>query len=468
MSPPTSPSGPLRAFAARLRSGAQGSEKGVRDVAALTLPQVVKALTGFITSIWLTRGLGPSGLGQYALVMSVSETVVGLSDLGIGQTAVRYASLAASRNDTEGQVAVLRWAFRIRIALVGMMVVALFIAAPFLAETVWHAAGLAPVIRIGLLTAIFTAFAVVPVLYFQSLRKFGMNSAVQIGQTVISFIGIAVLAWFSLWDISLVVGVVAGAAALGTFVFLTIVPRRIWWPPIGTREERKGSWLAQWRVPRVVTGGQEKMDPTNANAFAIYLILSTVIVLVTLRLDVWLMGILLTKSDIGHYNAGMRLALPLTMVLGAFTTALWPRASALTTPPQARALIRKTIGGSLLLAAGGVLYAFTVPYLAPVLFGAEYEASVPVSRVLALGYAVAMLGNPVSVIGYGLGLARYYWITNILQMLVVVIMLLWLLPLWGPVAAAVTFVVNNAVGGLVNGALLWRRVRQLAPAPEGQ
>src|SRR5512147_1459640 len=124
---------------------------GVRDVTALTLPQVLKGITGFVTSIWLTRGLGPAGLGQYALVTSVSEAVVGLSDLGIGQTAVRYASLAVSRNDSQGQSAVLRWAFRVRLALVAVMVLGLFVLAPVLADRIWHDPGLAPLIRFGLL-----------------------------------------------------------------------------------------------------------------------------------------------------------------------------------------------------------------------------------------------------------------------------------------------------------------------------
>jgi len=59
------------------------SQKGIRDVVILMLPQGVALVTGFITTILIARGLGPTGLGQYALVMSVAGIAASLSDMKV-------------------------------------------------------------------------------------------------------------------------------------------------------------------------------------------------------------------------------------------------------------------------------------------------------------------------------------------------------------------------------------------------
>lgn len=433
----------------------------VRDMAAVSLPQFVKALTGFVTSVWLTRGLGPAGLGQYALVLSVSDSVVGLSDLGIGQTAIRYSSLAWSRGELSRQAAVLRWAFRTRLTLVAFMVTVLYLAAPFLSSVVWHLQGLTSLIRIALLISVFGTLASVPIVYYQSLRRFEMNAIVQICQNLTSFLGIALLALLGLWSVPLVVAVTAIAAGVGAVIFLYLVPREIWWPRITTRVRPAIRWEAIWRIPRLEGGMQGNLDPTSADRFAVYLFLSTLIVLITLRLDIWLMGVYLDDRQIGLYNAATRLSLPLTVILGALTTALWPRVSTVTTVAGVRTLLRRTMKASVVIAAGGLVYALTVPFLVPVFFGPAYRDSMVLTQLVSIGYCVGLLANPVTVVGYSLGLARFYWITNLIQFAVVTVLLVLLLPRFGALAAAFTFIANAATGALINGFVLWMKTRQL-------
>ena len=90
------------------------SLKAIEDVIVSAFPGMAGLLTGAITAALIARGLGPFGMGQYALVISISSFTGGLSDMGIGQTAIRYASRAASQGDVEGQFAILRWTFRLR------------------------------------------------------------------------------------------------------------------------------------------------------------------------------------------------------------------------------------------------------------------------------------------------------------------------------------------------------------------
>jgi O-antigen/teichoic acid export membrane protein len=443
-----------------LKSLLLSSEKGIRDLMILLVPQAAKAVSGFFTSVLLSRGLGPTGLGGYALILSLSDMVNSLSDLGIGQTALRYASLAYSQRDTDGQASVLRWAFRLRMLLVIVMVAALFVAAPFLERSIWHIGGLGPLIRMSLMLSILGAVASVPAIYFQSTRKFGMYTALISAQSLFSLLGVAILAYLNMWSVGSVIGVSIVAGAATAVLSLVFVPRSIWIPRVRSGDFKRITWRQGVRVPSVAVSS-EKLDSTSASRFALFLLLSTFVVLVTLKLDVWLMGFFLNEREIGLYNAAARLALPLGMLLNSVTLALWPRMSALTSPAAVRSMFGKTLMGSVMLAGISLVYAAFVPLLAPLLFGPEFGETTRLCQILSVGYCVAILGNPVAVIGYSLGLAKFYWITNLIQMLFVIVLLVTLLPRIGALGAALTFVANALVGGIINGYAVWAKVRRI-------
>jgi O-antigen/teichoic acid export membrane protein len=447
----------------RLKSFAGSSRKGIADVLVSLVPQATKSLLGFLSSILLARGLGPSGMGQFALVQSVTDTVTSLSDPGVSQTAIRYAAIAVSRGDTDGQLAVLRWAFRLRLAAVAGLAAIIFLLVPSVAEELWHSGELAPLMRIGLGTAIFLSLGAVPVIYFQSLQRFGMNALILTGQGLATFVGVVVLALFGLLSVERVVVVTAAAALVAAAVSAVLLPRRALVAP-RSADVPGGGIRAFWRVPSSARPHDQGLAGDKPEQFAFYLLLSTVIVMITVRLDLWLMGIYLEQSQIGLYNIATRTALPLMFVLTAVSTALWPRASAVGTLAEVQALLRKTLKVSVLISAAGVVYAVAVPLLIPLLFGAAYEPSVVLSQIISLGYCIAIMANPMTMVGYSFGMARIYWMVNLLQLAVVALLLVLLLPRLGVLGAAFTFVANNLVGGLLNGYLVMRRSRSLRGA----
>lgn len=425
------------------------SHAGARDVVVGAIPQAVKALTGLAAAMLIARGLGPRGLGEYALVLSVASLTVGLSDLGVGQTAIRYASQAAARDDAAGHQAVIRWALRTRVALVAAISAVGFVLAPAISERVWHLPTLAPLLRLSLVIGIFEAIAAVPVIYFQSQRRFGRNAAVLVGQSLIAFAGIVALWMLDRWSVRDVVLVTLLTAAVGALAFLTLVPR--------------GAVVAPRGPPRPGVGRDRARE-----SFALYMVASSVIVLVTLRADVWMMGAALSEAEIGAYSAATRFMVPLSIALGALNTALWPRAAAAEGRDATVALLRRTFKLSCLLAAACVPYALVAPMLAPTLLGAEYEASVWLGQLLCLRGTLAILICPVGVVGFNLGLVNRYWLVNLLQLVAVVTINAWLLPLVGAVGAAIALIANDATGLLVLGWMIRREIRsgpRASPSP---
>jgi O-antigen/teichoic acid export membrane protein len=438
-----------------------GSRRGIRDVITLMIPQAVSVIVGLATSIAAARGLGPSGLGAYALVMSLSGIALALSDLGIGQTAVRYASRAVARQDVGGQHAILRWAFRIRLVLTALVTGALYLAAPVLASKVWHVEGLAPLLRLGLLSGVFAAIASVPNIYFQSLKMFQRTTIVTVGQTLISLAGILIVAWANAWSVHAVILATLVGNGIGALVFLLMVPRTALFT--GT----EGFLPTPERIRNLLRGPSQKNDVGERMAesapgiFAGFNLISTLVVMAVIRLDVWMMGIFLTDGDIGVYNVGARLAMPLAIILNAINAALWPRASAVRSVPEAVRMLRQTFRLSVVVAALALLYALIVPLLAPSLFGAAYARSVGLGQLLSLRYAFAILICPIGVVGYSLGMVRVYWWINIIQLVAVFLVNYLFLPHFGPTASALALLANEAIGVTLAGIMIARRIRGL-------
>ena len=443
-----------------LRSLFLGSRRGIRDVILLMIPQVVAVIAGIITSVLAARGLGPDDFGAYALVMSVAGIATVLSDLGIGQTAVRYASRAVARNDTGGQLTILRWAFRIRLILSFVITLVLYAAAPILAHA-WKAETLTPLLRLGLLGGVFNALASVPNIYFQSTKQFERNTIVTVGQTIISFAGIIVVAWLSIWSVEAILVATLAGVGIGTIAFLLMVPRAA----LVTGTE--GFLPSRRRIRDLLRGPVQVIAPTEAGVeatpgvFAGFNLVSMVLAMMITRADVWLMGLLLTKHDLGIYNAAGRFALPLTIVLNAINAALWPRASATKSSKETIVMLSQTFRLSAFVAAFGAVYALIAPLLAPVLFGSAYAESTTLGQILSLRYALAILICPLGVIGYSFGMVRIYWRINLIQLGAVLVINLVFLPRIGPVAAALALIVNELISVSIVGTLIMKRIRTL-------
>jgi len=440
------------------------SQSGIRDVLLLLAPQAVMVLTAFLTTLLVARGLGPAALGHYGLVLSVAGLAAAFSDMGIGQTAIRYAARAAAEGRTAEQMAVLRWALRLRIALVVVVAAVLAALAPLIAGRLWHAPELAPLIQMGLLGGVFTTLAAVPVVYYQSVRRFGRNATVQIGQALLGLAGVLLVGALGRWSVSALIAVSVVTAALGALVFLVMVPRAALMPPrgeAGATQVRRPFWSSPIEPSPTLAG----VTDGGPGAFAMYNMISTIVVMVTLRLDVWLMGVFGRPEQVGLYTVASRFALPLGLLLAAVGGALWPRASAHSDPRDALVLLKRTFQLSLPLGAAAVVYAVVVPLLTPWLFGSAYAGSRLLAQVLCVRYALAILIVPVGVIGYSLGLVRWYWIINLVQLVTVATINVVLLPRIGPMAAALALVVSEIVGVTLAGTLLLRRARQIAREP---
>jgi len=441
---------------------ALASRRGIRDTILSMIPQAVTVGAGAVSAILIARGLGPKGLGQYALVTSLSSLIISLSDLGIGQTAIRYSAQAAAAGDRVRHLAILRWAFRRRLMLTALITLGVFLLAPWLATTFWKDPSLVPIIRTALGIGVMGAISAVPTVYFQSLQRFAPNSLVSVGQTLITLAGIAGIALLGLWSVQAVILASLVATCIGAILFICLLPREALFSKVDfVGAKARGVWQALWRSPAGVAETALTAEATSPEQFAALMSGLALLSILTSRLDVWLMGNLLPQEQVGFYATAQRVAVPLYIVLNGITIALWPRVSAVSDPKELIPLLKKTLQLSALVIAGGAFYALLSPFLATLLFGSAYATSAPIARLLCFRVLVTLLFLPMQTIGYGFGLVRAYLPLNLVRLGLVLGINLLFLGRVGPIAAVWALIASDLTGLVVTGALIGRRIRAM-------
>jgi O-antigen/teichoic acid export membrane protein len=109
-------------------------------------------------------------------------------------------------------------------------------------------------------------------------------------------------------------------------------------------------------------------------------------------------------------------------------------------------MMSKVFKISLVFFSAGLIYAIFVPRLAPALFGVKYIDSIKIGQLLCLRYCLSLIINPLHMMGYNFGLVKIYWLINLIQLIFVVIVNILLLPLYGPIGAAIALIVNELIG----------------------
>ena len=438
------------------------SLKAIEDVIVSVFPGMAGLLTGAITAALIARGLGPSGMGQYALVISVSSFTLGLSDMGIGQTAIRYASRAASQGDVEGQFAILRWTFRLRMLFVLALSLVVFILAPTIAGTIWHDSSLTPLLRLGLLIGIFGTLAHVPIIYSQSIRRFRMNSIIQVAQALISFAGILLVAFFALWHVELIIIVAVIATAIGALAFITVTPKaallkfdRSWRP---SHFKLRGVLTP----PAIKSGEPSAFDSSSIGSFARFNFVDQMVSVGAVSAPLWIMGIFLIKSQIGVYSVAGYVAIPISLLITAVNTAFWPRVAAATTLKENTDLLRRAMLLTIVTVIGALFYAVFAPLLVPFVFGAGYASGILLAQLLCLAACINLFTVPFGLIGYNFGVVRISWLINAGVLIILIAINVWLLPLIGPLAAASAVVIATVFCTACNGIFVWNKMRQFA------
>ena len=347
-----------------------------RDVLLTLSARFVMLVGGFGASIVTARALGPSGRGNYALIVTLSATAVQFANLGLHSS--NSYLVARSRDELHALVANSVWV-SLAVGLGGGIVAALVV-------THWNLFPHTPDRDVWL-----TAALVPPSLFF----LLGVNLLVGLGEIRLFNVFEAASAFALLLFLG-------GAAVLGLHVAGFLATSALAW------------WLIAVVLLLVLqreAGLSWRLSPAAFRTGLRYATKAYVVALLgflVLRSNFFLLARLAAPNQIGYFSVAAQLADVLALVPTAAAIVIFPRLVKEQTESWER-----TVGTAKAVAAGlAALCLLTALVAAPLVrwaFGASFEPAVDTVRwmlpgVLALGVAtvfsqyVAALGLPRRVI----------------------------------------------------------------------
>lgn len=392
----------------------QISTKAKSDFVYTGAAQGMGLAASFFTALVITNRLGIDQLGAYALIISIATFMGALADVGIGQTATRYASVSHANSEPAKCNEVLAWSINVRILLAILSAAVGLYISELLGSYVWTGGASSEFISYSFILGALTIVQQASNSYFHTHHNFRLLSLLTFLNSGLILAGILILDWFGLLSLKLIFY----TNMLASLVVFSVVSIKTPWKAIYNINSRKllPSFNLVFKVSEKSQGPMDSTYGIKPQSFAIYLLASSLIVTIFTRLDIWMIGAMLSETDVGIYKLASYFAIPLALAVGALNTTLWPRASKLTTQAAINAFIRKTIRISSLLAIPSSIYILSMYWLPQLIFPIHSASITALAMALSSRYILAILITPAAVVGYSLGMSRTYVLVNTLQL----------------------------------------------------
>ena len=350
--------------------GGQASLDTISEGAGLFLTgKLFSKGIGFVTNFVLTRGLGASLYGIFSYINILFALVMVFTRLGGNKSVLRYLPEYEDDSDTQNSILLLTYAT----SLVASVVVAglIFLSAPIISAYTLDKPIFTEVLRVAALVIPFRTLSRLTFATFKSVDRMQFNVITSSGVRPIIrliFVGIPIVLGYSLY------GAVVGLIAAGIVTFLVSIGVLL-----------KYTKLGGLSLP-------DKKQTKEYYDFSIPLTFNQLGNFLYNRVDILIVGFLLTDAAVGIYNISVVLAGLLVLPLTAFNQMFPPIASKLYHDDEADEL--ESVYGTITrwiftLSLFPALVVFAFPQEILSIFGPDFVRG----RYVLILFAVAQLTN---------------------------------------------------------------------------
>jgi O-antigen/teichoic acid export membrane protein len=392
----------------------------LRGFAVLSAATVLIRLIGFVAVTLFARKAGPETFGTYAFAVALAGFVVGApTNFGIGTLGTRKIARDPS---TAGKV--VGEALAVQAIIATFTVVLLVALVPLLSSN-------AELVAVTPLVALYyVAYSMTVDWALQGLQRLRAVALARLAGQVLFGIGVPLVLISGSAGAVRYAAVFAAGAILTAIVAFAMVRRAV--GPIRVSWSIAPLWdLAKRAAP---------------------LGFSLVMLQIYWSMDQVLLGLLTNKAEVGQYAAAAKLPVVLSGFIQIWVSALYPHASKLFT--HDRDALRRQLGSftsvsivvALPLAAGSAILA--TPIITG-LFGPAYSQAGPTFAILMAASAIVVVAINFTSLAMAVDQERTFaWAVTIASVANVLLNLL-LIPLYGPVGAAISTVVAESVVFLI-------------------
>lgn len=392
----------------------------------------------FATSLILARFLGKGGFGFFSVFFTIMMLVWQIPTI-IDIVYIRFAKVETKEKKTE----YLRAAFFIKLTVFVLFLLCAYPLGRILAGNVFQKAELAFYITTAIFTgAMLSVFASVAGVHLEK-ERFNVFSVVNLTYYVLVFIliGIIILAGMPLTPLKAIIVNLVCAVGVGCFGFIYMYKKIHSLFPV------------------------HKTHFLNMFHFGKWLLADTLSFFILQRMDILFLARYAHYEELGIYSAAVRLAM-LASLLSATSSAIFiPRGCESCKSAQH---LKTYLRESLTVISGISLCILTLVFLSPVLiklfFGREYMQSVLPARILFFEALFVIIYTPFSYLFYATNNTKKIFILGITKLIAAVIFLLWLVPRYGSLGAALSIALSSFCGMM---GIVWWAIRLIKNTNEG-
>jgi len=426
----------IRAYLAQL-AGLFRS-KLARDTGKVFLGNLGGQGINFLAILLLIRNLEPAQFGLFSTALALMMLASQFSDLGISTGFVRYASVYLKESPPTAEKL-----FKITLlfkAGIGSLVLALgLLISPWLARGVFHSPELVNLFRVAFLGSLGLTMWGFLQAVLQAREWFAKYAWINVFNNSLKLLGVAALLLWHRLSADRALWILAVVPFVGFLLDGILIPRgfvqtRIW------NQQGKAIFSELFRFSKWVT-------------------LSTLCTMVLLRLEVFMLQSLAGSQAVGIFNSANQLAMIFPILTNSLTISLLPKVSSYRTRDEILSYIRKVLKVApavILVFACGILVSGPI---VTALFGSKYLDSIPIFKVLLLAFSVSVILNPMSLILYSLERPSFFFLINLLQLMLAIPMNLGLIPRFGGFGASFTVLAIRLLALFMVAAWIIRYVR---------
>ena len=386
-----------------------------RDTAVVFTGTLINVILGGLFFILTPRILGPEAYGLFSVVLATGLMAVNFANFGIDTGILRFIK----PNQKEANDKILKLALKAYVAI-GLLI---FILGFFLSRPIAHTLGVSAVVdllKISFAGAIFILLSNFFIATLQSRKQFTKASLVNISSNAARLLLLALASYFLTINLYVL-----------TILFFSVTIVSI--------------VLGKLFVPLDFLKAKEEHTHFK-NFFGYNFWVAASLAISAIPIDNYLLVKIAGPLATGLYAAPMKILTITYQFAGGFSRVLASRFSSFDSNQKAKEFSQKALGFVLVVFAGLIAVSFLAEPFVKIFLGSQYEQSIPIFRILAIGMAFFFADTiPVSLILYYFGKSKIAFYITVWHYLIYTLLLFILIQRYSVLGASISFTLSEII-----------------------
>jgi O-antigen/teichoic acid export membrane protein len=389
--------------------------KTIQQSAVTLVGTAINGILGLIFYILIARQLGPEQFGNISLAITVLTLTADIADFGTNSGITRFVPKFLVDDPTRSK-RILKMTLQFKFAAYVVVLLLGLVTAPFIATHVFSKPELASLLQfsfIGVGGAMLFSLASTAL---QSMQKFGHWSIVNITSNLLRLVIVSILVLQQYLDSTTILATYIAVPFFGFLLASLFLP-----------------------VRQIIYSKDTWSDRGIFFRYNRWVAVNILIAAFASRMDLLLIGRLLSSVELGIYAAANQLISMLPQLIGALGSVAAPKLASFTEDDQMMTYFKKFQLFTGLLAVIGLICLPLLWFVIPIILGSAYIASLPIFSILFIAMMIFLLSIPVNMaITYYFEEPQFFIVTSMINLFIMIIVGYAAISIFGVLGAAGT------------------------------